>query len=89
MKLTEIYSHMATHDSHSKFWTCDAELAAFSSCRTSRFLLKKQPRVNASSMGCTPAILGHGARSAVRVQLYVISRSNLARNSITVRGKIN
>ena len=49
MKLAEIYSHMATHDSHSKFWTCDAELTAFSSCRTSRFLLKKRPRVNASN----------------------------------------
>ena len=89
MKLAEIYSHMATHDSHSKFWTCDSELTAFSSCRTSRFLLKKQPRVNASKYGCTTPILGHGARSAVRVQLYVISNSNLARNSITVRGKIN
>ena len=48
MKLTEIYRYMATHDSHSKFWTCDAELTAFSSCRTSLFLLKKRPRVNAS-----------------------------------------
>ena len=65
MKLAEIYSHMATHDSHSKFWTCDSELTAFSSCRTSRFLLKKQPRVNASKYGCTTPILGHGARSAV------------------------
>ena len=25
MKLAEIYSHMATHDSHSKFWTCDSD----------------------------------------------------------------
>ena len=29
MKLTEIYHYMATHDSHSKFWTCDSELTAF------------------------------------------------------------
>jgi len=43
MKLTEIYHYMATHDSHSKFWTCDAELTAFSSCRKSRFSLKNNP----------------------------------------------
>ena len=40
MKLTEIYRYMATHDSHSKFWTCDAELTAFSACRKSLFLLE-------------------------------------------------
>ena len=53
MKLTEIYRYMATHDSHSKFWTCDSEFTAFSSCRTSLFLLKNKPRVNASKYGCT------------------------------------
>ena len=37
MKLTEIYRYMATHDSHSKFWACDAELTAFSNCRKSHF----------------------------------------------------
>ena len=34
--------YMATHDSHNKFWACDAELTAFSACRTSFFLLEIQ-----------------------------------------------
>ncbi len=45
MKLTEIYRYMATHDSHSKFWACDADLTELIVCRKSRFLLENRPRV--------------------------------------------
>ena len=70
MKLTEIYRYMATHDSHSKFWACDAELTELIVCRKSRFLLENRPRVppyrtvSCSWVSCMAACGGCGAAAA-------------------------
>ena len=70
MKLTEIYRYMATHDSHSKFWACDAELTELIVCRKSRFLLENRPRVppyrtvSCSWVSCMAACGGCGAAAS-------------------------